>query len=98
MLNELSRELAASGVGVVGVNFDDDPRDITLGIAERLGIEFYTLTAQEFSRLGLRAPDVMPTTFLLSPRNETAAILIGLQSREQILEQLSRLGILPEEP
>ena len=38
MLNILSRELSAQGVAVVGVNFDEDPRTLTLEIAEELEI------------------------------------------------------------
>lgn len=94
MLNELSRELSASDVRVVGVNFDDHPRSETLEIANRMGIEFHTLTSAQLDTLALRAPDVMPTTYIVSPAGEAVARLIGLQSREQILGQLLRLGVL----
>ncbi len=95
MLNALSQALDASKVKVVGVNFDEDPREVTLRIADDLGIEFPILTREEIGNLNLRAPDVMPTTYILTPDNELAATLIGLQSREQMREQLSRLGLLP---
>ena len=98
MLNELSRELAARDVDIVGVNFDDDPRERTLKIAAGLGIEFHTLTSQELARLKLSAPHVMPTTYVVSPGNETVATLVGLQTRAQILDQLLRLGVLNEAP
>lgn len=93
MFNELSRELSSSKVSIVGVNFDEDPRDVTLEIAEELGIEFPTLTIEEVEGLALRPPDVMPTTYILTPANEVVAKLIGMQSREDILEQLSELGV-----
>lgn len=94
MLNALSGELALNGVRLVGVNFDDDPRDVTLKIAGSLGINFPTLTRQEVNEYGMPAPSVMPTTYIVSPANEVADTLIGLQSREQIVERLSRLGLI----
>lgn len=94
MLNALSQELASDNVRIVGVNFDDDSRQVTLKIAEALGIEFPTLTKEEVDELSLRAPDVMPTTYILTPDNKVVAKLIGLQSREQMVAQLSRFQLL----
>lgn len=93
MLNELSLFLSSSNVSVVGVNFDEDPRELTLEIAQDMGINFPTLTTEEVAELKLRPPDVMPTTYILSPSNEVVGKLIGLQSRGQLLEKLSELGI-----
>jgi len=93
MFNALFNDLKASNVSIVGINFDEDPRDITLDIAEELGVEFPTLTIEEVEELALRPPDVMPTTYLLSPTNEVVAKLVGMQSREDILNQLAALGI-----
>ena len=93
MFNGLFNDLKASNVSIVGINFDEDPRDITLDIAEELGVEFPTLTIEEVEELALRPPDVMPTTYLLSPTNEVVAKLVGMQSREDILNQLAALGI-----
>lgn len=93
MLNALSLELANVGVQIVGVNFDDYSRERTLALSEKLGIKFPTLSASELNALQLRAPDVMPTTYIVSPQNEVAATLIGLQSRQQVLDTLTQLGI-----
>ena len=98
MLNALREELESSGVRLVGVNFDDDPRDVTLSIASALGIRFPTLTREQVEEYGMPAPSVMPTTYVVSPDNEVADTLIGLQSREQIVERLSRLGLLTDAP
>lgn len=94
MFNKLSDELSASNVTIVGINFDDDPREVTLDIAQEMGIEFPTLTQKEVEELALRPPDVMPTTYVLSSTNEVVAKLVGMQSREEILQQLSMLGIV----
>jgi len=93
MFNELSPRLAKSNVIIVGVNFDEDPRDLTLKIANDMGIEFQTLSQQELDLLGLKPPDVLPTTYLLSPENEVMAKLIGMQSEQDIIDALTRQGL-----
>ena len=93
MFNELSELLSSSNVRIVGVNFDEDPREVTLDIANELGIEFPTLTLEQVEELDLRPPDIMPTTYILSPTNEVAAKLIGMQSKADILGQLMQLGL-----
>ena len=95
MLNELSKHLSSSNVIVLGVNFDDDPRETTLEIAEAMSIEFPVLTLEEIAQLKLRAPDVLPTTYILSPTNEVVAKLIGQQTHQDLMEQLVDLGLLP---
>ena len=93
MFNELSELLSSSNVRIVGVNFDEDPREVTLDIADELGIEFPTLTLEQVEELDLRPPDIMPTPYILSPTNEVAAKLIGMQSKADILGQLMQLGL-----
>ena len=93
MFNSLSEELADKNISIVGVNFDEDPREITLQIAEELGVSFPTLTMAEVEKLALRPPDVMPTTYILTPENEVVTKLIGMQKKEDILKELVKLGI-----
>lgn len=93
IFNELSEELLPHGVIINGVNFDEDPRPVTLAIAEDMGIGFPILTMEEVEQLGLRPPDVLPTTYILSPSNQVVAKLIGQQSKQDILEQLVSLGL-----
>ena len=92
-LNALNEELAGSGVAVVGVNFDDDPRAQTMALAKRMGIRFPTLTASEVNLLKLEPPNALPTTYILSADNTVRAKLIGPQSRETINQKLLELGI-----
>lgn len=96
MLNELSVRLASSDAMIVGVNFDEDPRELTLEIADEMGIEFTVLSQQEVDLLGLRPPDVLPTTYILSPSSEVMAKLIGMQSEQDILEALALQGLVPD--
>ena len=93
MFNSLSEELADKNISIVGVNFDEDPREITLQIAEELGVSFPTLTMAEVEELAMRPPDVMPTTYILTPENKVVTKLIGIQKKEDILEELVKLGI-----
>ena len=93
MFNSLSEELADKNISIVGVNFDEDPREITLQIAEELGVSFPTLTMVEVEELALRPPDVMPTTYILTPENKVVTKLIGMQKKEDILKELVKLGI-----
>ncbi len=93
MFNALSERLANSNVMIVGVNFDEDPRELTLEIADEMGIEFTVLSQETVDLLGLKPPDVLPTTYLLSPSNEVMAKLIGMQSEQEILEALILQGL-----
>ena len=93
MLNELSALLSSSNIIIVGVNFDEDPREVTLEIAEDMGIGFPVLTLEEVAQLDLRPPNVLPTTYILSPTHEVVAKLIGAQTQQELLEQLTSLGL-----
>ncbi len=93
MFNKLNQQLSASNVTIVGVNFDEDSRDETLRIADKMGVDFPTLTMEEVKLLGLKAPNVLPTTYILSPDNEVVAKLLGEQSAEDMLKQLALLNL-----
>lgn len=96
MLNSLQERLKSSNIQIVGINFDEDPLEVTLSIATELAIEFPVLSQQEVERLGLRPPDVLPTTYILSPSGEVVAKLIGMQDEQDILGELARLDLLEE--
>ena len=93
IFNELSVRLAKSNVMVVGVNSDEDPMELTLEIAAKMGIEFTVLSQEEVDLLALKLPDVLPTTYLLSPSNKVVAKLIGQQSEQDILDALTLQGL-----
>ena len=56
MFNELSVRLANSNVIIVGVNFDEDPRELTLEIADDMGIALYQKFSLNEASLFLRCP------------------------------------------
>ncbi len=93
IFNALSVSLAKSNVVILGVNFDEDPMDVTLKIAEKMGIQFPVLSQEEVDALALNSPNVLPTTYLLSPSNNVVAKLVGQQSKQDILEALTLQGL-----
>ena len=93
VLNALNEALSSTNVTIVGVNFDEDPHEITLSIAADMDIEFPTLTMDVVAELKLRAPDVLPTTYILSPGREVVAKMIGAQTQESLLAQLVSLNL-----
>lgn len=95
VLNELEDQLTSSNanVTVVGVDFDEYPRDEALEIANRMGIEFPTLTIEMVRQLNMPAPNVLPTTYILSPDNQVVARLIGEQTRSSLLAKLADLEL-----
>jgi len=95
VLNELGEQLDSThaNVTVVGVDFDENPRDEALAIAHRMGIEFPTLTIEVIRPLKMPAPNVLPTTYILSPENQVVAKLIGEQTRASLLAKLADLDL-----
>jgi thiol-disulfide isomerase/thioredoxin len=92
-LNSLSKELASANVRVLGVNFDDESAEATRRSARRLKIEFPNLTMAEVEAFGLTAPNVLPTTYILSPEDVVMAKLMGLQTRDSLITALVNLGV-----
>lgn len=92
-LNNLSTDLASANVQVLGVNFDDESLETTRKSARRMKIEFPNLTMAEVEELGLTAPSVLPTTYILSPDNVVMAKLVGLQTRDSLMVVLANLGV-----
>lgn len=92
-LNRLSIELADANVEVLGVNFDDESEAETLRSLRRMKIEFPNITMAEANALGLAAPNVLPTTYILDPNDAVVDTLIGLQTHEALIERLAELGV-----
>lgn len=90
-LNLLRGELAERGIDLVGVDFDENDRETALKLAQKMGVEFPTLTLTEVDKLAVPAPNVLPTTYILSPDNDVKATLTGVQTQESIKQQLEVL-------
>jgi thiol-disulfide isomerase/thioredoxin len=83
-LNSLSKELAASGALVVGVNFDGVDGDALRKLMERMGIEFRVATKDPRLRFGYPMPSVLPTTIVIDPKGSIAATLVGPQTQQSL--------------
>jgi thiol-disulfide isomerase/thioredoxin len=93
MLNSLYQDLLTTNVTIVGVNFDEDPREKSLAIAKGMGIEFPTLTSEAVLAMELALPDVLPTTYIVSPENQVLAKMMGEQTQESLLAKLASLNL-----
>jgi thiol-disulfide isomerase/thioredoxin len=83
-LNAVSKDLAASGALVVGVNFDGVDGDALRALMQRMGIEFPVATQDPRSRFGYELPAVLPTTIVIDPKGDVVATLVGPQTGDSL--------------
>lgn len=82
-LNALQAE-APEKVRVLGVNFDQLPPEVMGPQAEGLGIRFAVAAEDPRDLLGIRLPEVLPSTYVFAPGGEQVGVLLGPQSLEQL--------------
>ncbi len=94
---ELNRLAAyhSQHVAVLGVNYDSVAEDTLRQHVRRLQIEFPVLEVDPASKLNLKRPEVLPTTFVFSPQGELVGSLVGPQSAPG-LASLMGLSMSPE--
>ena len=80
-LNELNKD---ADIQVLGVNFDRKTGDALAIDSKTLGLEFTNIDDPSQS-LGVERPSVLPTTFVINPEGEIAAVLVGPQTAATIL-------------
>ena len=90
-LNKLFKELKAENIRLVGINFDEDTRERTVMLAEKMGIEFPTLKQEQVNALRVSSPHVLPTTVILSPNGIEKGRLIGAKTKDSIKAMLGQL-------
>ena len=84
-LNALHREQEATGLLILGVNYDGISGESLAALIEEMGIEFPVLVSDPFQRFGYDLPDVLPTTVIIGPDHKVHEILVGPQTRESLL-------------
>lgn len=85
--------LADSGqVRVLGVDFDSSQGEALMSKAKALDIRFPVLRESPLAALQVPPPQVLPTTFIISPKGTVAASLLGPQTRQSLEAELARLG------
>ena len=84
-LNALHREREATGLVILGVNYDGISGESLATLIAEMGIEFPVLVSDPFVRFGYDVPKVLPTTVIIGPDDHVDEILIGPQTRESLL-------------
>ena len=72
-------------VAVFGVNFDQPELDVMSEQAKLMNIGFPTYRRDPSSDFGIKTPEVLPTTLVISPNREMLATLVGPQTKESLL-------------
>ena len=84
-LNALHHDREATGLAILGVNYDGISGESLATLATDMGIEFPVLVSDPIDRFGYPRPNVLPTTVIIGPDNSVHDILIGPQTRESLL-------------
>ncbi|WP_313519632.1 TlpA disulfide reductase family protein [Pseudomonas sp.] len=90
-LNQLSRELAAEGGKVIGVNFDGLQAQELSKAAEDMGIRFAVLAQDPAERFALPRSEALPATFIVDPQGKLRERLLGEQTAAGLRERLAEL-------
>jgi len=88
-LNRLHAERAASGVVVLGVNYDGLTGESLADLVEEMGIEFPVLVADPRLKWGVDQPAVLPSTLIINPAGELQQVLVGPQHYEDFRHALA---------
>ena len=83
-LNALHQDREATGLVILGVNYDGISGDSLTTLMAEMGIEFPVLASDPFDRFGYDVPNVLPTTVIIGPDNSVHQILVGPQTRESL--------------
>ena len=83
-LNELHHDRTATGIVVLGVNYDGLANPELAETMQRMDIQFPVLLDDPLDRFGYRRPDRLPITVMINPAGEVAEILEGAQTRKHL--------------
>lgn len=75
-------------VQVLGVNFDGVSAEQLADQVTQLGITFSTLSFDPAVLLGKTTPNLLPTTWLINPKGQVVATLIGPQTEVSLAQAL----------
>ena len=85
--------LASTGqVRVLGVDFDSGQGEELESRAKSLDIRFPVLRESPLTALQVPPPQVLPATFIISPKGEVVGKLFGPQTRQSLEAELARLS------
>lgn len=84
-LNALHQDRDATGLVILGVNYDGISGEALTTLMAEMGIEFPVLASDPFDRFGYDVPTVLPTTVIIGPDNSVHQVLVGPQTRESLV-------------
>ena len=87
-LNRLHAERNATGVVVVGVNYDALGGERLRTLVEEMQIRFPVLVADPRNRWNAELPSVLPTTFIIGPDGQLKNVLVGPHTYESFSQAL----------
>ncbi|GAB2527301.1 TlpA family protein disulfide reductase [Microbulbifer agarilyticus] len=73
---------------VLGINFDQPPKEEIQRQADKFGIAFPLLAEAPEGRWGQAVPQVLPSTFIIDRHGQWQRTLIGPQTAESLMEAL----------
>ncbi len=76
-------------VVLLGINYDNLSKDDLLSAVNSLSIHFPVLQLNPAKTLGLPAPNVLPTTFIINPQGKLMQPLYGPQTSEGLEEMIN---------
>ena len=88
-LNQLHNERLASGIVVLGVNYDGLTQPKLGDVMQRMQIEFPVLKQDPQLRYGYERAEHLPMTVLINPAREVHEVLVGPQTATSILAALN---------
>ncbi len=76
---------------VLGVDFDGEKGNTLLSTIHKLDIHYPVIVSNIGKKWHLPEPEVLPTTYLLSPRNQIIKIFYGKKTAEQLKNWLNQV-------
>lgn len=94
-LNQLQHELSDQPVLILGVNYDQLSGEALVQASASMGIDFAVLANDPAAQFDLPRSQGLPVTFLVNPKGEVAARLLGEQDQQSLLKKLRELQVIP---
>ena len=86
--------LSDSGrIKVIGVDFDGSEGDELKRKVEELDISFPVLQQSPITALKVKAPQVLPASYLINSRGEVVETLFGPQTKDSLERQIKNLEL-----
>ncbi len=86
-LNELYKQ-HKKDVVVIGVNYDQLPKQKQLALAKKLHIDYILLASNPAKKLGIKDSSVLPATYIINPNGKLSDALLGPQNQKKLLNEM----------